>query len=229
MHIARQGYYNELVNSLPAAKTIVLVEGVTDQDRLLENRLDYGSLAGLVGLSSQETMQFDGNPVELDDLEVADEFERDATKPDMVRADVDINRFNPETVEFLDALGRTLLGSKPLAQGITEYNDWVQANATPELLSGVMADIFDRRNEVVIDTLQRSLERYDTIVIPWGAMHMPAIEAAVLERGFVPGDKKERLLFAFSAIPYAQLWQQVSGRAGQEGELRRAEGAGVAD
>jgi hypothetical protein len=36
-------------------------------------------------------------------------------------------------------------------------------------------------------------------------MHMPAIESALLERGFVPGDKKERLLFAFSAIHFNVL------------------------
>ena len=55
----------------------------------------------------------------------------------------------------------------------------------PERITGVMADILDKRNAVVIDGMVRSLALYDTIVIPWGAMHMPAIEAAVLEEGFV--------------------------------------------
>jgi hypothetical protein len=229
MHIARQGYFKELVLSLPAAKTVILTEGVTDQDRLLKARFNYGSLAGLVGLTSQETMHLDGNPVELDDLDVPDKLERDETKPDIVRADIDLNRFNPKTVEFLNVLGRTLLGSKPLAQGLVEYNDWAQAKATPEWVSGLKADILDKRNAVVIDALERSLEHYDTIVIAWGAMHMPAIEAALLERGFVPGDKKERLVFAFSAIPYAKLWQKVSAPAEQAGDLRKSEGAGAAD
>ncbi len=56
MHIARQGYYQEVVASLPAKRTIILAEGVTDQDRLLESQFHYGRLASLGGLSSQETM-----------------------------------------------------------------------------------------------------------------------------------------------------------------------------
>jgi hypothetical protein len=191
---------------------------VTDRDGLLKTPFNYGSLASLVGLISQETMTLDANLVDQDDLDVPGGRERDKTKPDIVQADIDMNRFNPMTIEFLNVLGRTLLGSKPLEQGLVEYNDWAQANATPELLSGVIDDILDKRNEAVIDTLQRSLERYDTIVVPWGAMHMPAIEAAVLKRGFVPGDKKERLVFAFSAIPFAKLWQEVSAQDGQGNE-----------
>jgi hypothetical protein len=81
-----------------------------------------------------------------------------------------------------------------------------------------MDDILHKRNEVVIDALQRSLERYDTIIVPWGGMHMPAIEAAILKQGFVSGDKKERLLFAFSAIPFAALWEKMSAPVGQEVE-----------
>ncbi len=207
MHVARKGYYQELLASLPAKGTIILAEGVTDQDRLLKGRFDYGRLANLVGLSSQEKMHLDGNPLKLDDLGPADDLERDETKPDIVRADMDLNRFDPQTVVFLNVIARTLLGDKPLAQGYAAYSDWVKVHGTPEMISGVKADILYKRNAVVIDALQRSLDRYDTIVVPWGGMHMPAIESALLERGFVPGDKKERLLFAFSAIPFSALWK----------------------
>jgi len=226
MHMARPEYYQELADSLPTEKTIILAEGVTDRDGLLKSRFQYGSLAKLLGLSSQETMHLDGNLLELDDLDVPEGGERDETKPDIVRADTDLNRFNPKTVEFLNVLGRTLLGGKPLEEGFAEYTAWAQANATPEVLSGVMEDVLDKRNQVVIDALKRSLERYDTIVIPWGGVHMPAIEAAVLDRGFVPGEKKERLLFAFSAIPFAKLGEKVSDHAGQEADMRAHQSAG---
>lgn len=203
MHIARKGYYQELFASIPAKGTIILAEGVTDQDQLLKGRLDYGRLANLVGLSSQQKMRLDGNLLELDDLQPADDRKRDETKPDIVRADLDLNRFDPQTVEFLNVIARTLFGDKPLAQGLATYNDWVEAHGTPELLSGVMDDILYKRNEVVIDALLRSLDRYDTIVVPWGGMHMPAIESALLDRGFVTGAKKEWLLFAFGTIPFS--------------------------
>lgn len=209
MHVARKGYYQELFASLPAKGTIILAEGVTDQDQLLKTRMDYGRLADLVGLSSQQNMHLDGNLLDLDDLQPAEDRKRDETKPDIVRADLDLNRFDPQTVEFLNVLARTLLGDKPLAQGLAAYNDWVKAHGTPELLSGVMDDILYKRNAVVIDALHRSLDRYDTIVVPWGGMHMPAIESVLLEQGFVPGAKKERLLFAFSTIPFSVLWKVV--------------------
>ncbi len=152
-------------------------------------------------------MHLDGNLLELDNLGLAAGIQRDETKPDIVQADTDLNRFNPQTVEFLNVIARTLLGDKPLAQGFAAYSDWVKVHGTPKMISGVMDDILYKRNAVVIDALYRSLDRYDTIVIPWGGMHMPAIESALLERGFVPGDKKERLLFAFSAIPFSELWK----------------------
>lgn len=207
MHIARKGYYQELFASLPAKGTLILVEGVTDRDRLLKSRFDYGSLASLVGLSSQETMPLDGNLLELDDLELAEGVERDDLKPDIVRADMDLNRFDPRTVEYLNVIARTVLGDKPKAQGLVAYSDWVKVHGTPDMISGVMDDILNKRNAVVIDALHRSLDRYDSIVVPWGGMHMPAIESALLARGFVPGEKKERLLFAFSAIPFTVLWK----------------------
>jgi hypothetical protein len=229
MHIAREGYYQELVASLPTERAIILAEGVSDRDQLMEGRFHYGKLANLAGLSSQETMHLDGNLLELESLEPAEEIEWDEAKPDIVQADMDLNSFDPRTVEFLNVLGRTLLGDKPLAQGLVAYNDWAQVHGTPEVFSGVMDDILHKRNEVVIDTLQRSLDRYDTIIVPWGGMHMPAIEAAVLKQGFVPGDKKERLLFAFSAIPFTALWQGMSAPRGQEVELQGAKGAGAAE
>ena len=81
---------------------------------------------------------------------------------------------------------------------------------TEEGIAGVMADILDKRNDAVIAGLVKTLKRYDTIVIPWGAMHMPAIEAAVLEQGFTPGKTQERLSLDFRTIPYGDLWQQWS-------------------
>ncbi len=117
-----------------------------------------------------------------------------------MQADLDLNRFAPQTLEFLNVLGRTLLGGHPLQQGLKAYFQWAQAHGSPEVLAGVMDDILDRRNVVVIDALKRSLERYDIIVVPWGGMHMPAIEAALLDQGFVLGEQKERQLFAFSSI-----------------------------
>jgi hypothetical protein len=210
IHIGTEDYYEELAGSIPAKKTIILAEGVTDQDRLLEHQFNYSKLAGVIGLSSQEKMSFDGNLVDLYALNGGSPIEREQDKPDIARADIDLNRFDPQTVEFLNALGRTLFSDKPLVEGLAEYNDWVSENMTQERIAGVMFDILDKRNEVVIDSMLRTLKRYDTIIIPWGAMHMPAIEEAVLDQGFMPGAARERLSLDFRTIPYLELWQKWS-------------------
>ena len=208
IHIGREGYYEELIDSLSAAGTIILAEGVTDQDQLLDRQFNYNNVAGLLGLSSQEMMQIDGNLV---DFETDEQDVRDPAKPDIIRADIDINRFKPKTIAFLNVLGRTLFGEKPLAEGYADYNKWAEKNITPSSMTGLMADILDKRNGVVIASMVQSLKSYDTIVIPWGAMHMPAIEAAVLEQGFTPGERLERLSLDFRTIPYAALWEKLSG------------------
>jgi hypothetical protein len=210
MHIGKQDYYEELASSMAAGRTIILAEGVTDEDRLLEHQFNYSKLAGIIGLSSQEKMRFDGNLINLDDLDEKNPNASEQDQPDIARADIDLNSFDPQTIEFLNILGRTLFSGKPLVEGFAEYNLWVSENMTQERIAGVMFDILDKRNEVVIDSMLRTLKRYDTIIIPWGAMHMPAIEEAVLEQGFVPGVARERLSLDFRAIPYAELWQKWS-------------------
>ena len=68
MHIGKEDFYRDLAGSMASARTIILAEGVTDRDRLLVNQFNYSKLAGVLGLSSQDTMDLDANLVELDDL-----------------------------------------------------------------------------------------------------------------------------------------------------------------
>ncbi|MGK2943983.1 MAG: hypothetical protein ACSLFC_04510 [Desulfuromonadales bacterium] len=210
MHIGREDYYEDLSKSMSNEETIILAEGVTDRDKLLDNRFNYSKLAGLIGLSSQETMRFGGNLIDLHHLEATGSDAGEQGKVDIAHADIDVSQFDPETIAFLNELGRTLFGDKPLVEGLAEYNAWVSEQMTPEWIAGVMSDILDKRNAVVIGSMVRSLAYYDTIVIPWGAMHMPAIETAVLNQGFVPGAERERLSVDFRAIPYAELWRKFA-------------------
>jgi hypothetical protein len=212
MHIGKEDYYEDLAKSIPTEGTIILAEGVSDRDHLLESQFNYSKLAGIIGLTSQDKMRLRGNLVDLDSVAVPGRIISVPGKPDIANADIDLNRFEPKTIEFLNVLGRFLFGDKPLAEGLVEYNLWVEENMSEEGVAGVMVDILDKRNDSVIAGMVKTLERYDTIVIPWGAMHMPAIEAAVLAQGFVPGSARERLSLDFRRIPYGELWQKWSER-----------------
>ena len=212
MHIGKEDYYQDLAGSMASARTIILAEGVTDRDKLLVNQFNYSKLAGVLGLSSQETMNLDANLVDLEDLGAVEPGPGVRDTPDIARADLDLNRFDPQTIEFLNVLGRTLFSGQPLAEGLLAYNAWADEHMTPERIDGVMADILDKRNAVVIDGMERCLAHYDTIIIPWGAMHMPAIEAAVLAQGFVPAASRERLSLDVRVIPYRELWRKWAAR-----------------
>jgi hypothetical protein len=213
MHVGREDYYHDLIDSITAEGTIILAEGVSDRDNLLKHNLDYNRIAKVLGISSQEKMRIDGNLVDLAEFDGEEIVKRGKiNKPDVAHADIDINRFEPSTIEFLNALGRTMQSNKPLAEAMVEYNEWVNEQMTPEELAGVMTDILDKRNEVVIASMSKILDHYDTIIIPWGALHMPAIEAAVLEHGFERSQKLERLSLDFRAVPYRELLQKWAGQ-----------------
>ena len=210
MHVGRQEYYKDLVNSISREATVILTEGVTDRDHLLKHDFDYSRLAGVIGVSSQDQMQIDGNLVDLNKPGPVTAGSGD--KPDIAWADIDMNQFDPQTVEFLNVIGRTVFSGRSLTEAHAEYSDWATENMTPERVANVMADLFDKRNAAVIASMSKAVQRYETIIIPWGALHMPAIEAAVLEQGFEPGEKKERMSLDFRDIPYAELWQRWSAR-----------------
>lgn len=210
MHVGKKEYYQDLADSISSRAAIILAEGVTDRDHLLEHNFDYSKLAGVIGTSSQDQMQIDANPVDLDDLEQLPAGSGD--KPDIAWADIDLNRFEPQTIEFLNAIGRTLFSGKPLADALTEYSAWASKNMGPEQVADVMTDILDKRNAAVIASMSRAMRRYATIIIPWGALHMPAIESAILEQGFKPGAKKERMSLDFRRIPYREVWRKWSAR-----------------
>ena len=51
-------------------------------------------------------------------------------------------------------------------------------------LTGVFDDILAKRNTRLLAEFDKRIGEYETIVVPWGAQHMPGLEAAVRQRGF---------------------------------------------
>lgn len=65
-----------------------------------------------------------------------------------------------------------------------------------------MDDILYRRNKEVIRHLRKAVDRYDTVVVPWGALHMPEIEDEVVKQGFKLQQERERVSIDFNKM----LW-----------------------
>ncbi len=210
IHVGEKEYYDELVGSIVPGRTIVLAEGVTDDKDLLQNRLNYGRVAAFLGLTSQEKMLFRGKLIEPEALEAPrvrsrDPGEKKQTGPDILRADLDVSAFRPPTILFLNAIGKHLQESQSLVKGLLAINAWAEKNISPEMNEIIMDDILHRRNREVIRHLGRALDRYDTVVIPWGALHMKEIEEEVLKRGFVLQEERERVSIDFRKMLLGKL------------------------
>ncbi|PLX98030.1 MAG: hypothetical protein C0624_14950 [Desulfuromonas sp.] len=202
IHIGEKHYFQDLTQSLKAPRSIVLAEGVSDTQGLLTSRFDYTELGNVLGLTSQNEMTFDAHRVSLAE---APWEGTDPAEPQIAPADVDLSSFTPLTIEFLNQLGKLLTGKGPFAQNYASYNAWMESHMTPELYDTIMGDILDKRNAALLGHLNTALQHYDTVLIPWGAMHMPAVEELLLTRGFQQIDEQEHLSIRFASLPFAEI------------------------
>jgi hypothetical protein len=197
IHVGDKRFYDDLTGSISDGKTIILAEGVTDDKQLLKNKFGYSKMAGFLGLSSQEKMRLKGRLVESADEEVASE---ESAGTDILRADIDISDFGKETILFLNTVGKHINESTSLAATFIALNKWAETELTPEMNKIIMDDILHKRSQALISHLDKALANYETIVVPWGALHMAEIEESVLSRGFLLQDKKYRLSIDFLRI-----------------------------
>lgn len=199
VHIGSREYYDELSDYLSNGNSVVLAEGVTDRTQLIRNFPSYSKFANLIGLDTQHNMTLQGKFVEPeqmgDDADVSEE-------PVIVRADVDSRELSEDTLTFIRHVGELLNNNQTFAEGLKAYTEWYSKNMTPEKEKAVMNEIIDDRNAVLLEHLDEALQHYETIVIPWGALHMPGLEEAILEKGFTPGGSMSRL-----AVEYGRLFK----------------------
>lgn len=182
IHLGQQSYYHDLIASIPAEKTLILAEGVSDEANLLQYAFNYHRVADLFGLSTQEKFPFAGRLISRDEL---DKPYREAFDgPHILPADIDLQQFDPRTVEVLNALARYVLNSDSLVSGYLEFNRWAEKNMTVDINRVVMNDLIAKRNRALLDLLPPALKHYERLVIPWGALHMKGIEEEVKQAGF---------------------------------------------
>ena len=58
----------------------------------------------------------------------------------------------------------------------------------------------NRRTVHLLEEIDQALETSDLIIVPWGAMHLPEIEASLLSQGFVATDLTARPRVSILAI-----------------------------
>lgn len=208
IHVGDQDYYDNFAASVDSGRTIILAEGVSDQDGVLTAQFNYESFANALGLSSQSKMALMGELIAAEDLDLPP-AENDLSTPHILRADVDVRDFDPLTVEFLNVLGQEVLGEGDFTAGMVSYNEWVNQNMTQGRYETLMFDVITRRNNTVINYLGKALNKYDVIVIPWGALHMSGIEEGVTAQGFRLKETEKRLSVDFRTVDFSRLWEAL--------------------
>jgi len=196
IHIGEQQAYGELFRSFATESTLVLAEGVSDETHRMQTRLSYAGAAANLGLAPQREIE--------DYLDVAREQSSISPEwPHVRNADVDVATFSPKTIEFLETAAEMWSSDDIVAELIERTNDPMFAD--PDLLMTLKRELIDDRNAQLVVELFDATADYRRVIIPWGALHLPAIEAEVIDRGYTLRASKQHRLITWSALLAALL------------------------
>ena len=174
-HVGNSAFYRKLSASFPA-DSIILMEGVTDNRDLLTNHISYKRMATSLGLAEQQK-----------------EFKPSRGK--MVRADVDVEEFAPDTIDCLNLV--MLVHSKGVnAETVLKL---IQYSPPPDLERQLFDDLIHKRNRHLTDELDSRLSESDILVVPWGVAHMPGIAKEIRKSGFHLDKTQEYVAIRFGA------------------------------
>lgn len=191
MHLGEADAYRDIFTSFSRESTVVLAEGVSDLGGAMSDPLSYEGVARALGLEQQQYV-----------TEYLTESPGEAPPrwPEVRHADLDVSDFSPDTIEALERIGRVWASDTPV---LAFFQLVRRAEEEPELWSSLVEDILNRRNEHLVAAMDSSLDEYERIVVPWGALHLPAIEHAVHERGFEQVSSEYHRLISWATLAAA--------------------------
>ena len=76
----------------------------------------------------------------------------------------------------------------------------MQKSQNPALTEGLWEDLLTLRNNHLIKELQTELARTKTVVLPWGAAHMPGLSREIQALGFRPTQSQEYSVVRFQTL-----------------------------
>lgn len=174
-HIGQRDFYRELSQSFPS-NSIILMEGVSDTKNLLTNKITYRRMANSLGLAEQQR-EFRPPPNEA------------------VSADIDVDQFEPGTIDFLNLV--MLIHSK----GLTPENliKLMQYSPPPNFEQQLWEDLLKKRNRNLLNQIDDHLDESANLIVPWGAAHMPGIADGIQKAGFRLVEQKQYQVIGFGA------------------------------
>ena len=172
-HIGEPKFYRDLAASFPA-DSVVLMEGVTDNQKVAPAPIDYSRAAAAVGGVEQKEVF--------------------RPRGEIVAADVDMSSFSPATLDLLK------VAMLVHAKGVTaETLPFLMKPTPPDLQEQLVDDLLTKRNHHLLDVLRERLPNSDQIIVPWGAAHMPEISREIQKLGFRQVEAQEYVAIHFGS------------------------------
>jgi hypothetical protein len=173
VHIGDADFYQKISQSFPT-NSVILMEGVTDDNNLLTNRISYHRVASSLGLAEQQKV-----------------FR--PTRGKKEREDVDLSEFTPGTIGALNVA--MLLYTKGVnPQTVATL---LEFSPPPHYEDQLIEDLLKKRNQHLLHGIHDHLTDWDYIVVPWGAAHLPGISKGVLSEGFRLNNSHEYQVIRF--------------------------------
>lgn len=171
-HVGDSDFYRKLSQSFPT-NALVLMEGVSDNNGLLTNRITYERMAATLGVAEQQK-----------------EF---TPRGEMAHADVDVEVFEPTTIDFLNLV--MLFHSKGV--NAQTFPLLMQYSESSHFQKQLFDDLLGKRNRHLLQEIQAHLPQSDQIIVPWGAAHMPEIGREIQKAGFRVVETQEHVAIRF--------------------------------
>lgn len=182
VHIGDEEAYPTLFSELPQGEgTLILAEGVQDSDKLMTAPGDaYGQAAKRIGLSAQKPME------QLTTLRVRN-------------ADVDVNTFDPLTIELLNVVLGLYGSDGDREEAIQAYlGFWLEHSSdSNQVAEQLFEDILYARNQHLLAEIDKAREEVDHIVVPWGALHLREVSETLEAQGWTYEHQRKVVLIPF--------------------------------
>jgi len=172
-HVGDAAFYREISQSFPA-NSIILMEGVSDDRNLLTNKPTYKRMAKSLGLAEQQK-----------------EFR--PRQGEMVPADVDVDQFTTNTIDFLNLVMR--IHSRGM--NARDVRELIQYSPPPGFQEQLFDDLLRKRNQRLLEEIHSRLSESDNIIVPWGAAHMPGIAKEIQKSGFRLTETRQYVVIRF--------------------------------
>jgi len=187
LHIGEPEFYQTLAQSFPT-NALILMEGVTDNQNLLTNKITYQRMAATLG--------------------VAEQHEEFKPRGELVRADVDVAQFTSNTLAGLNLV--MLIHARGMNP---ETLIKLMQFSPPHFEEQLFDDLLRKRNRYLMGEIQTRLLQSENLIVPWGAAHMPEIAQEIQKAGFRVEETQEYVAIRFRATGNKSKVAENSGDA----------------